>query len=137
MIRNKIIFIDTGAWFAIADKSDQYHSKATDQLEKCIQKDSTFLTSNLVIHETVMLLARKISKQTAIKFLNTIYSDDKVNVVLNDENLEQKAYAIFKKYTDQDFSITDCVSFAIMKENRIKEAFTFDKHFSIMGFKMI
>ena len=35
---------------------------------------------------------------------------------------------------DQDFSIADSVSFVIMKEHGIKEAFTFDKHFKAMKF---
>jgi len=35
---------------------------------------------------------------------------------------------------DQDFSYTDAVSFVIMKKQKIKKAFSFDKHFQTMGF---
>ncbi len=33
-----------------------------------------------------------------------------------------------------DFRFTDCVSFVVMWEMRIKESFTFDEHFNQMGF---
>jgi len=41
---------------------------------------------------------------------------------------------ILSKYSDQDFSYTDAVSFAIMKRQKIIKAFSFDKHFVIAGF---
>ena len=41
---------------------------------------------------------------------------------------------IFERYDDKDFSFTDCVSFVVMQENGIKEAFAFDEHFNQMGF---
>ena len=33
------VFVDTGAWFAIADKSDQYHLNATTHLKKLVQEE--------------------------------------------------------------------------------------------------
>ena len=41
---------------------------------------------------------------------------------------------ILRKYSDQDFSYTDAVSFAIMRRQRIRKAFCFDKHFATAGF---
>jgi len=130
------VFVDTGVWYAMADKSDQYHKKAIEYIKKLVTNNN-FVTTNLVIHETLMLLSRKISKTAAIKFLDMIYSQDNIEIIENEDSIEQKAYRIFKKYTDQDFSITDCLSFVVMKENRIKKAFTFDKHFKTMKFTVI
>lgn len=130
------VFVDTGVWYAMADKSDQYHKKAIEYIKKLVTNNN-FVTTNLVIHETLMLLSRKISKTAAIKFLDMIYSQDNIKIIENEDSIEQKAYRIFKKYTDQDFSITDCLSFVVMKENRIKKAFTFDKHFKTMKFTVI
>ena len=131
------VFVDTGVWYAMADKSDQYHKKATEYTKKLVTSNINFVTTNLVVHETLMLLSRKTSKAAAIKFLDMIYSQDNIEIIENEDSIEQKAYRIFKKYADQDFSITDCLSFVIMKENRIKKAFTFDKHFKIMKFTVI
>ncbi|MBN1981176.1 MAG: PIN domain-containing protein [Chitinivibrionales bacterium] len=130
------VFVDTGAWFAIADSSDQFHQRAVEHLKKLTEKASRFVTSNLVIHETVLLLARRLSKKAAGQFLDMVYTDEIVTIIQSTESMEQKAHVIFKKYTDQDFSITDCVSFVIMKDARIKEVFTFDKHFKVMKFSV-
>lgn len=131
------VFIDTGVWYALADKSDQFHGKSTDYIKRLMQNGVSLVTTNLVIHETVMLLSRKLSKKAAIRFLDMVYLDDTLEIKENDEIIEQKAYKVFKKYHDQDFSITDCVSFTIMKDHHIKKAFTFDRHFKVMKFTVV
>ena len=50
------------------------------------------------------------------------------------KNVEEKALDLFEKYDDKTFSFTDCVSFVIMKDLGIQEAFAFDDHFLQMGF---
>jgi predicted nucleic acid-binding protein len=57
--------------------------------------------------------------------------------VFSDARLESNAEEILEKYVDQDFSFVDAVSFAVMMEQGIKEAFTFDNHFVTMGFRKI
>ena len=128
--------MDTGAWFAIADKSDQYHHTATKHLRELVDDKTQLITSNLVVHETAMLLARRVSKKAAIQFLGLIFKDSVVEVIQSTSSSEQSAYAYFGKYAEHDFSITDCLSFVIMKQNLIKRAFTFDKHFKTMLFSV-
>ena len=50
---------------------------------------------------------------------------------------EYEALRYFRKFADQQVSFTDCISFAIMKRDRISTAFTFDRHFLDAGFKVI
>ena len=131
---SKKIFVDTGAWFAIADKNDQFHRKASDHLKRIVENRNNLITSNLVIHETAMLLFRKLSKESASRFLQTVYNDDDVEVIHCNEAMEKEAYGIFQHYEEQDFSIVDCVSFTMMKKLEIKCVFAFDKHFKTMRF---
>jgi predicted nucleic acid-binding protein len=44
------------------------------------------------------------------------------------------AAALFRQHTDKEWSFTDCVSFGLMRELRIREAFTTDHHFKEAGF---
>ena len=135
-MNKKLIFVDTGAWFAIADKSDQLHKKATEHIKKLSENKAVLITSNLVVHETIMLLYRKLSKNAAIRFIDMIYNDENVEILQSNEVLEEKAYKTFKKYSDHNFSVVDCVPFVLMKEHAIKKAFTFDRHFKIMKFSV-
>ncbi|PKM80023.1 MAG: hypothetical protein CVU89_15660 [Firmicutes bacterium HGW-Firmicutes-14] len=55
-------------------------------------------------------------------------------IVWSDKHIENKSFSYLQKYNDHDLSFADAVSFAIMDEMGIKEAFTFDRHFVITGF---
>ncbi len=44
-----MIFVDTGAWIALTDKSDQYHLKARTVYQHLKQKRVRFLTTDYVI----------------------------------------------------------------------------------------
>jgi predicted nucleic acid-binding protein len=134
MMSKKSIFVDTGAWYALSDESDQFHKKATANVRKLAADGSTLITTNLVIHETFMLLARRISRKAAITFLDEIYHADNVQIFHSDRTIEKEAYVTIRKYTDQDFSVADSVSFVIMKREGLKRAFRFDKHFKTMRF---
>ena len=131
---NKAVFIDTGAWFAGIVKNDQYHQKAMKRRNRLLKENVRFITTNLVIHESTMLLERKVSKKEAIKFLKAIIKDPLVEIVHIDESTEMAGYMLYQKYKDQDFSIADCISFVVMKQYQISRCFTFDHHFSTMGY---
>ena len=131
---NKAVFIDTGAWFAGIAKNDQYHDRAMKHRNRLLKENTRFITTNLVIHESTMLLERKVSKKESIKFLKAVLKDPLVEIVHADEEIELEGYTLYQKCKDQDFSIADCVSFRVMKQYQISRCFTFDHHFSTMGF---
>ncbi|MBL8028471.1 MAG: PIN domain-containing protein [Fibrobacteres bacterium] len=134
---NKSVFVDTSAWFAGLVKNDQAHKKATTEQQKLVKGKARFFTSNLVVHETTMLLERKVNRREAINFLSTIITDPNVEIIHASPNIEHDAYMLYKKYNDQDYSMTDCVSFEIMKHFNIQRAFTFDEHFITRGFGVV
>jgi predicted nucleic acid-binding protein len=132
----KTIFVDTSAWFAGIDRSDQNHAVAIAHAKRLNKEKFQLITSNLVIHETVMLLERKATRKDAIRFYKTIQTDMLVEIVHATEELEDAGYALYQKYQDQDYSVTDCISFAVMNEYTISRSFTFDRHFAEMGFEI-
>ena len=48
----------------------------------------------------------------------------------------EKALGWFFRWRDKSFSFTDCTSFVIMQEKRIRQVLTTDKHFAIAGFEL-
>lgn len=58
----------------------------------------------------------------------------KIRIVHINQDILDKAWGIFEKYSDKDFSFTDCTSFAGMEMLGINEAFSFDRHFEQYGF---
>ena len=42
-----------------------------------------------------------------------------------------------ERHQDKRYSLTDCLSFVVMKQFKLKAALTFDKHFAQAGFQMV
>ncbi len=130
------VFVDTGAWFALADKSDRFHHQSVS-IYPILLKSRSLITTNLVIAETYNLIHRALGHRAAIVFLENIAASPRIINVYSDRASEEAAQEILQKYDDQDFSYTDAVSFSIMKQYKISDAFSFDRHFSIAGFTIL
>jgi len=70
-------------------------------------------------------------------FLIAIKGSARLLKLYADASVESEAEEIMEKYSDQDFSYADAVSFVVMKDREIKEAFTFDQHFLAVGFELL
>jgi len=129
----KRIFVDTSAWVAITNRRDQYHKEAGNFYQG-IFKDYELLTTNLVVGETYILLRLDCGLEVALGWWERIASSLKVKIIYADPDLTEEAITILRRYDDQTFSLTDAISFALMKKMKITDAFAFDVHFTTAGF---
>jgi len=123
------IFVDTGAWYAVADRSDRHHASATRFYNERAPAGG-FVTSSHVVAETWALLAAHLGRPAALTFWETL-RDLRVPILVCDPADLEAAWRIAQAFPDQDFSFTDCTSFAIMERLGIDEAFAFDGHFLV------
>jgi predicted nucleic acid-binding protein len=131
------IFVDAGAWIALADADDGYHQAATRVYPTLIKNYRRLVTTNLVVAEAYAMLRRTLGHGPAMGFLDGIRSSSRIQKVCSTPELEREAEEILRQYTDQDFSFADAVSFALMRRRDIAEAFAFDHHFSTAGFVLV
>ncbi len=131
------VFVDTGAFLALMNEADQYHLEAKDCFRDLQSPGIQLITSNFVLDETYTRILRKGGAKVAIAFGEKIQTSRQLKIVTMERSLEKKGWEIFKKYSDHLFSYTDCTSFALMREEKIPEAFAFDKDFKIMGFVLL
>lgn len=130
------LFVDTGAFIAITDKSDQYHSRATTYFGELLKAGRPLLTTNFVLDETYTMLKIRLGSGATITFGEAIQKSDQLEIITVDYEIEKRSWEIFKKYGDQAFSYTDCTSFATMQMHKMKNTFAFDTHFEIFGFSI-
>ncbi len=128
------LFVDTGAWLAILDPRDKYHQVAVTFYQEALARYPRLLLTNLVTAETYISVLRNAGCHQALSFLNIIEQSPSVQCIWSDQALEVQARDILRRYDDQDFSYTDAVSFALMQQRELTEAFAFDRHFSVVGF---
>jgi len=128
------IFVDSSAWIALADKADSHHKESASGYPSIFKNHKNLITSNLVIAETYIVLLKELRHEAAIQFLERIKTSPRILKICSNENIETEAEGILMKYIDQDFSYADAVSFVIMKRQKIRKAFCFDKHFVTAGF---
>jgi len=134
------LFIDTTAFVALEDEDDKEHKPSLDYREKIRQGKTPFralYTSNYILNEVFTLLRLKLSHQVAVAFEENIKCSKILRILRVTPENENVAWNIFKKYSDKDFSFTDCTSFALMEQEAMSTAFTFDKHFQQYGFQTV
>jgi predicted nucleic acid-binding protein len=123
------IFLDTGAFLALADEDDDHHTAAKSIYVELLQSRAQLLTSNFVLSETYTLIRSKVSHHAAVEFMKG-FDQTGIRVVRVSEANEQTAKMIFIRYDDKDFSFVDCTSFVLIDHHRLDQAFAFDSHFT-------
>ena len=128
------IFVDTSAWVAVVNSRDQYHPAAREFYQQNFNRYARLITSNLVIAETYILLRLDCVSAIALQWWEMISDSIRSETVYADAAITAEAFNLLRQYNDHSISLTDAVSFKIMEERQVKEAFTFDSHFSTAGF---
>ena len=125
-----MIFVDTGAWFASIVPSDIDHASASHWLN---QNAEPLLTTDYIIDETLTLLRARGESTRAIRLGEQFFSGAlaKVHFLTEDEIL--RTWEVFRKFSDKEWSFTDCSSKVVMEKLGITHAFCFDHHFAQFG----
>jgi uncharacterized protein len=131
------VFVDTSAWLAVIDSSDAHHAEAARIYKRLLDNQVILVVTILVVAETQIWLRRRLGAEVASSFLNNINESPRIEIVFPDDALEKKAKSILRQYSDQDFSLTDALSFAWMKAAGLSDVFAYDQHFVTAGHTLV
>ena len=123
------LFVDTSVWYAAADSSDASNASA----KIILAAGEPLVTSDHVLVETWTLLRYRLRRQAAERFWEGLRNGVAVLEPVGVADLEA-AWQIGVSYRDQDFSLVDRTSFAIMCRLGIDRAASFDSDFAIFRF---
>ncbi len=73
-------------------------------------------------------------RRAASAFTSGLRANERVTIVPQTSDQFWSAAQLFNDRVDKDWSLTDCASFLVMRQEGIIEAFTHDHHFEQMGF---
>ena len=137
MRRGELVFVDSGAWIALALSRDPLHPPAVEQWEVLHKSGAKVHTSVPVVIETFMFLDRNANRDVALIWRESIYSPGTVKIFPCEPRDLEQSWEYFRRADLHKLSAVDATSFAIMKRARIRVAYTFDHHFTAVGFRLV
>ena len=130
------VLLDTSGLFALLDAEQRFHEdakRAWDRLLAGARRDQPpLLTHHAIIMESTALIARRLGMRAVRELHDALLPV--AEVVWIDEKLHRRATAAMFAAGRRNVSLVDWLSFEVMRDRRIRHAFTFDGHFREQGF---
>lgn len=131
------LFVDTGYVIALVSPRDRFHAAAVEWAGRIKRDNILLVTSRAVQLEFGAALSRTPHRAIAIDLLDEMERDPEIEIAPLSEALFQSSLQLFRDRTDKDWSLTDCVSFTLMRQRAITVALTTDAHFIQAGFEAV
>ena len=123
------LFVDTSIWYAAADKSDLSNEAA----KEILSRGERLVTTDHILLETWTLLRYRLNRRAAERFWLGLREGIAAIETVGPADLDA-AWEIGLAFPDQDFSIADRTSFAVMRRLGLEAAASLDDHFAIYRF---
>ncbi|NER08847.1 MAG: type II toxin-antitoxin system VapC family toxin [Okeania sp. SIO3C4] len=133
----KRIFLDTSYLQALADERDDLHHKAITVSES--NDVYVGITTEMVLTELLNALSNRgeYLRQVAIDIVETLRADPNIEIIPQTSKQFEKAMKFYQQRLDKGYSLTDCASMLVMKEESLWEIMTYDRHFMQEGFNAL
>jgi predicted nucleic acid-binding protein len=131
------VFVDTGAWIGIAVARDRAHGAAATYARHLAAGKVPLLTTNYVLAEAYTRIRYDDGHAKALVFdtlIREMIRRQQLLVGWITPALHDEAIELFRHYADHEFSVVDCASFVVARRKKIREVFSFDRDFAVMGF---
>lgn len=130
----KPVFVDTGYLIALELSGDQNHRTAQKHWRTVSKSLPPLVTTSYVFDEVVTFFNSRGYHDKAVEVGHTLLTSPSVQLIQIDERLFAEAWDYFQQHSDKSYSLTDCLSFIVMRRHGISKAYAFDKHFTQAGF---
>jgi predicted nucleic acid-binding protein len=129
--------LDTSFVLALENRDDPFHERA-----KSLANDFNRENRVLLLHWGILLeigdgYARVERREKGCGLLDKLRMEEGFRVVPLTETLLQNAITLYGERSDKNWGLTDCVSFALMRQEDVVEALTADVHFRQAGFRAL
>lgn len=132
----KTAFVDTAGWMMLADASDPLHRRSVAWRDAWLERGGVLASTDFVLDETLTLIRVQLGLDAAEAWWNQVESSTRLFWEWIDPMRAEKARRWMFRWRDRSFSFTDCTSFVVMKERRIRLVLTSDDHFVQAGFEI-
>lgn len=124
-------FGDAFFYPALWNRRDGCDERARQEAETF---DGVIGTTRWGLMEVADGLADSAQRTRVRAWFERLESDPLMRVIGFDDALFQRGLALYDERPDKKWSLTDCISFVVMKDEGLTEALTGDGHFEQSGF---
>ena len=130
----KAVFADTSFFLASLNPDDQLHERAI-----AVSRENTAprLTIGFVLLEVGNAMSRAASRSRFVEFYAWLRQHPRVRIVPVSEALFARGHELYAAREDKDWSLTDCISFIVMRDEEVQTALTHDQHFEQAGYQAL
>lgn len=130
----KAVFADTSYYVALLGSTDAHHQSGVAWSERLLGR---IVVAEHVIVESGSALSGVQDRALYVPFVEELLKDSATIYVPSSATLLRQGLTLFGDRPDKDWSLVDCISFVVMKQRRLKEALTADRHFVQAGFRAL
>lgn len=127
----KRLFADTFFFFAYLNPDDAAHSAAERYFDGF---DGQIVTTGWILTEIADGMAGIGDRTIFVELHNALLADPAVTIIPCNPESFAEGVELYAARKDKEWTLTDCISFAVMKREGLTEALTADRHFKQAGF---
>ena len=129
-----MILLDTGYFVALLNPRDELHSRALAWSEII---DEPPIVTEYVLWETINTFSLPTDRPKVHALVLHLQSEPGYEIISATPPLFQKGLDLHQQRPDKEWSLTDCISFLIMRERGMTRALAHDQHFEQAGFEAL
>lgn len=131
------VFADTSALYAMVDRNDAGHNAVREAVIHLLAARRRLVVTDYVLAETVNLANARGGAHVGLRVLDLVEQSAGLRIEWIGADRFSTTRTFFRKHSDQGYSFTDCTSFVLMKELRLTDVLTTDRHFRTAGFQVL
>ena len=124
------LFADTFYFLALLNGRDKNHADAA----RYDDAQPFLVTTAWVLTEVGDALSAPENRRAFLALLELLQETTEVRIIPPSADLFERGVELYRQRSDKDWSLTDCISFVVMADEKITEALTGDRHFEQAGF---
>lgn len=131
------VFVDTHGLIALVNADDAHHEQTVQILAQCGDRQVGVMTSDWVLAEFLSACARRPLRAAACAVIHDLQASTLTTIVPADRDTWTRAYDLFSRRRDKDWSLIDCTTMVLCGEHGVDEVLTHDHHFTQAGLKIL
>lgn len=131
------VWLDTSAIFAAASPRSDRHGEAGAAYRTLLTGTGRLVMSDLIVAELHALALARVHPGFGLDLVDRLFTSSRIEIVAAGIERMAAAADLLRRRPGRAYSLTDAVSFVLMRELAISRAFTLDVDFAAEGFEVV